>query len=119
MTASVPCFHCLLLITKCLVAPALKREFSRSKRRHFFFPRESYRSHRKSIIIDGQIAYVGGVNLADEYFNRIKRFGYWKDAMLRVEGDSVNSLTLSFLSMWDHQSKQPLDKSEYLVKKTR
>ena len=81
-----------------------------------FFHRESYRSHRKSIIIDGQIAYVGGVNLADEYFNRINRFGYWKDAMLRVEGDSVNSLTLSFLSMWDHQTKQPLDKSEYLVK---
>lgn len=54
-----------------------------------FFHRESYRSHRKSVIIDGRIAYVGGVNIGDEYVNRIRRFGYWKDAMLRVEGDSV------------------------------
>ena len=81
-----------------------------------FFHRESYRSHRKSIVIDGMVGYVGGVNLGDEYVNRITRFGYWKDAMLRVEGESVNSITLSFLSMWDQTSKQPLDKSDYLVK---
>lgn len=80
-----------------------------------FFHRESYRSHRKSIIIDGRIGYVGGVNLADEYVNRITRFGYWKDAMLKVEGDSVNSMTLSFLAMWDHGGKKSLDKSKYLV----
>lgn len=80
-----------------------------------FFHRESYRSHRKSIVIDGRIGYVGGVNLADEYVNRVKRFGYWKDAMLRVEGDSVNSITLSFLAMWDHEAKHPLEKSHYIV----
>lgn len=81
-----------------------------------FFHRESYRSHRKSVIIDGRIAYVGGVNIGDEYVNRIRRFGYWKDAMLRVEGDSVNSITLTFLGMWDHKAKNPLDKKNYLVK---
>ncbi len=81
-----------------------------------FFHRESYRSHRKSIVIDGKIAYVGGVNLADEYVNRIKRFGYWKDAMLRVEGDSVNSIMLSFLGMWDHASKNSVNKANYLVR---
>lgn len=80
-----------------------------------FFHRESYRSHRKSVVIDGKIAYVGGVNLADEYVNRITRFGYWKDAMLKVEGDSVNSITLSFLGMWDHNTRTPLDKSRYVV----
>ena len=66
-------------------------------------------------MIDGRIGYVGGVNLADEYVNRVKRFGYWKDAMLRVEGDSVNSITLSFLAMWDHEAKHPLEKSRYIV----
>lgn len=80
-----------------------------------FFHRESYRSHRKSVIIDGKIAYVGGVNIGDEYVNRITRFGYWKDALLRVEGTSVSSITLSFLGMWDHGRKKQLDKSKYLL----
>ncbi len=46
----------------------------------------NHRDHRKIVVIDGRIAYTGGVNLADEYINAEQRFGYWKDAALRIEG---------------------------------
>ena len=45
----------------------------------------NHRDHRKIVVIDGTVAYTGGVNLADEYINAEQRFGYWKDAALRVE----------------------------------
>ena len=52
-------------------------------------------------MIDGDIAYTGGINLASEYINKIKRFGYWKDNMLKVKGSVVNSLTVLFLESWN------------------
>ncbi len=55
------------------------------------------RSHRKITVIDGVIAYTGGVNLADEYINEVKRFGYWKDVGLRLEGAAVLEMTRLFL----------------------
>ncbi len=55
------------------------------------------RSHRKITVIDGKIAYTGGVNIADEYINEIKRFGHWKDVALRIEGRGVWELTRLFL----------------------
>ena len=51
------------------------------------------RNHRKILVIDGKIGYTGGVNLADEYINEIERFGHWKDAGLRLEGEGVFELT--------------------------
>ena len=59
------------------------------------------RDHRKILVIDGRVAYTGGVNLADEYVNHIKRFGHWKDVSLRLEGVAVRSFTLMFLQMWN------------------
>ena len=59
------------------------------------------RDHRKIMVIDGRVAYTGGVNLADEYVNRTHRFGHWKDVSLRVEGEAVRSFTLMFLQMWN------------------
>lgn len=59
------------------------------------------RDHRKVIVIDGHTAYTGGLNLADEYINRIERFGYWKDAGLRVTGDAVWNFTVMFLQVWN------------------
>ncbi|MBR2796978.1 MAG: cardiolipin synthase [Clostridia bacterium] len=59
------------------------------------------RDHRKILVIDGRVAYTGGVNLADEYVNRIERFGHWKDVSLRLEGAAVRSFTLMFLQMWN------------------
>ena len=59
------------------------------------------RDHRKILVIDGKVAYTGGVNLADEYINRGSRFGHWKDVSLRLEGAAVRSYTLMFLQMWN------------------
>ncbi|MBE6691203.1 MAG: cardiolipin synthase [Ruminococcaceae bacterium] len=55
------------------------------------------RNHRKILVIDGKVGYTGGINLADEYVNEIVRFGYWKDAALRLEGEAVQELTRLFL----------------------
>ncbi len=55
------------------------------------------RSHRKICIIDGKIGYTGGVNIADEYINKVERFGHWKDTAIRLEGEAVWELTRLFL----------------------
>ncbi len=61
----------------------------------------NYRSHQKIIVIDGNIGFTGGVNLADEYVNLVQRFGTWKDNAVKVEGDAVWGLTVTFLQMWE------------------
>ena len=61
----------------------------------------NYRDHRKILVIDGKTAFTGGVNLADEYINKIERFGHWKDTGLMIKGDAVRSFTLMFLQMWN------------------
>ncbi len=61
----------------------------------------NYRDHRKILVIDGKVAFNGGVNLADEYINRIERFGHWKDAALMLKGEAAQSFTLMFLQMWN------------------
>lgn len=65
-------------------------------------PRLNNRDHRKLMIIDGRIGFTGGINLADEYINVTEHFGHWKDCGIRLEGDAVWSMTVMFLSMWDH-----------------
>ena len=59
----------------------------------------NHRDHRKIVVIDGRIAYTGGVNLADEYINAEQRFGYWKDSGVCLEGDGAWGLTASFIRM--------------------
>lgn len=60
----------------------------------------NYRDHRKILIIDGHTAFNGGVNLADEYINRIRKYGHWKDTAVMLKGEAVRSFTLMFLQMW-------------------
>ena len=60
----------------------------------------NYRDHRKIMVIDGETAFNGGINLADEYINHIRRFGHWKDTGVMLQGDAVDSFTLMFLQMW-------------------
>ena len=55
------------------------------------------RDHRKIVIIDHQMAFTGGINLADEYANEIVRFGYWKDTMVKIEGSAINNMLVVFL----------------------
>lgn len=64
--------------------------------------RQNNRNHRKMTIIDGKCAFTGGMNLADEYINRKVRFGHWKDSAIFLRGDAAWSMTVMFLSMWDH-----------------
>lgn len=74
----------------------------------------NYRNHQKIAIIDGNIGYTGGVNLADEYANIIERFGHWKDTAIRMEGDGVWGLTEIFLEMWElSKEKERLDYNKY------
>ncbi len=59
------------------------------------------RDHRKIVVVDGQVAYTGGINLADEYMNRKVTFGYWKDTGVRVTGEAVYGFTYMYLQMWN------------------
>ena len=72
------------------------------------------RDHRKICVIDGRIAYTGGVNIADEYANLINRFGYWKDGGIRLIGDAVFGFTKMFLSLWDFTSGSVSDYGKFL-----
>lgn len=64
----------------------------------------NYRDHRKMIIVDGKIAFTGGINIADEYVNLKKRFGYWKDMGMSVRGAAVEQFTIAFLQIWNYVS---------------
>lgn len=72
------------------------------------------RDHRKIMIIDGEKAFIGGINLADEYVNERERFGYWKDSVLLLGGGAVSGLTLIFLQSWNlYAPNRRLDYAEY------
>lgn len=58
------------------------------------------RDHRKVVIIDGKVGYIGGINIGDEYIHKSKKFGFWRDTHLRIEGEAVYSLQLTFLLAW-------------------
>ena len=73
----------------------------------------NYRDHRKITVIDGETAYTGGVNIADEYANLIDRFGYWKDCGLRLEGEGAWGLTREFLQMWQRMDGQLYHEYDY------
>ena len=65
------------------------------------------RDHRKILVIDGKVAFNGGVNLADEYINHVQVYGHWKDTAIRLKGDAVSSFALMFLQMWNMDEKEP------------
>ncbi len=67
----------------------------------------NYRDHRKILVIDGRVAFTGGVNLADEYINERERFGHWKDTAIMVRGEAVRSFTMLFLQMWNVSEPKP------------
>lgn len=71
------------------------------------------RDHRKILVIDGLVAYTGGINIADEYINKKKRFGYWKDGGVRIMGRAVEGLLRLFISTWDFTAKSTSDYERY------
>ena len=76
------------------------------------------RDHRKILSIDGTVGFTGGVNIADEYINKIELFGYWKDSGVRLEGAAVRSLTNLFLASWGYCNNIDIDYSKYLPEAT-
>ncbi|WP_172370705.1 cardiolipin synthase [Sporosarcina jiandibaonis] len=67
-------------------------------------PRLNYRNHRKIVVIDGRIGYIGGFNVGDEYLGLKKRFGYWRDTHLRIEGSAVHPIQTRFILDWNQAS---------------
>lgn len=76
-----------------------------------FNARMNNRTHRKITVIDGQVAFTGGINLADEYMNVIDRFGHWKDTAVKITGLAVNSFTRMFMRFWmlSGKGREPID----------
>ncbi len=75
----------------------------------------NYRDHRKIVVVDGKIAYTGGINIGDEYINLTHPYGHWQDAGIRLEGDAVWSLVIGFLENWRFSVKQDIDYEKYKV----
>ncbi len=67
-------------------------------------PRLNYRNHRKLVVIDGQVGYIGGFNVGNEYVGLSRKFGYWRDTHLRVEGSALNPLQTRFIRDWNQAS---------------
>ena len=74
----------------------------------------NHRDHRKITVIDGKVGFTGGYNLADEYFDRVRPYGKWKDTGLRLEGEAVRSLTSIFLELWYLQTMATEPEEGYL-----
>lgn len=75
---------------------------------------QNNRDHRKIVVIDGNVAFTGGVNLADEYINEVEIYGHWKDVAIKITGDSVRSFTIMFLQMWNVSEKGSEDYEKYI-----
>jgi len=73
----------------------------------------NYRDHRKIAVIDGWIAYTGGINIADEYANVIERFGYWKDTAVCLEGEGAWGLAAQFMQMWKMMGRTFPNEDDY------
>lgn len=84
-----------------------------------FSTHQNNRDHRKIIVIDGSVAFNGGINLADEYINEKERFGHWKDNGYKLTGTAVAGFTGLFLDMWNINSDVPEDGGEYITESLR
>lgn len=85
--------------------------YFKPKIRHLFL-RFNYRNHRKIVVIDNTIGYIGGFNIAREYLGLKKKFGYWRDTHLRIIGTSVIDLLSRFLLDWRYSSGEDFDTAD-------
>lgn len=78
------------------------------------------RDHRKICVVDGNVGFMGGINLADEYINVKVRFGHWKDTGVRLAGAGVANMTEMFLQMWEYATKEQFyDRKRYMPTEVR
>lgn len=80
----------------------------------FLSTTQNNRDHRKIVVIDGKCAFTGGVNIADEYANKLERFGHWKDVGIKLEGRAVMSMTRMFIQNWNLYGNIEVDYEKYL-----
>ena len=71
------------------------------------------RDHRKIVIIDGEVAYTGGMNVADYYINGTEQVGSWRDMHCRIEGEEVNTLQRIFMHIWEKTTGERLQGEQY------
>lgn len=76
----------------------------------------NYRNHRKIVVIDGNVGFVGGNNIGDEYLGEDPKFGYWRDTHLKLVGDSVRDLNIRFILDWRYTTQENLDLNKYFTK---
>lgn len=76
---------------------------------------QNNRDHRKIVVIDGKTAFTGGINIADEYINRVQRFGHWKDTGIMLKGEAVKSFTMMFLQNWNADELREDNYSDFIV----
>lgn len=74
----------------------------------------NYRNHRKIVIVDGKVGFLGGINIGDEYIGKDPKLGFWRDTHLRLKGDSVYYLQELFMNDWAFAAKEELDGSVYM-----
>ena len=74
------------------------------------------RDHRKILVIDGKVAFSGGINIADEYINIGSKYGHWKDNAIRIKGDAVWNYTVMFLTLWNSFIDEDNDYSKFKYK---
>lgn len=77
-------------------------------------PNMNFRNHRKIVVIDNKVGFVGGFNVGDEYLGRDKKIGYWRDTHVKIKGTAVKDLNLRFLADWRYATKEDVDLSEVL-----
>lgn len=78
-----------------------------------FTSKVNYRNHRKIVIIDGQVAYLGGINIADKYIEGTKKLGAWRDTHIKIEGEAISSLQTIFSIDWFFVSQVELVDKKY------
>ena len=73
----------------------------------------NYRDHRKIAVVDGVVAYTGGINIADEYANLVERFGHWKDSGVRIAGEGAWGFAAQFIQMWKMMGRTLSNEDDY------
>ncbi|WP_227019016.1 cardiolipin synthase [Sinanaerobacter chloroacetimidivorans] len=99
------------------ISPKILEAFKRAGGKHaYFFPPKfkylnmklNYRNHRKLVVIDDEIGYLGGFNVGNEYLGKVKKIGYWRDTHLRLLGSCVQDMNARFILDWRFASKETL-----------
>ncbi|WP_150270649.1 cardiolipin synthase [Paenibacillus tepidiphilus] len=85
----------------------------------FFSSRVNYRNHRKIVVIDSDVGFMGGLNVGDEYLSRSKTYGFWRDTHMLLRGEAVRTLQIIFLQDWMHTTGEKILEQDYLSPQLR